>query len=63
MNFLDWVKLSTAIDIASIVLFIAFFIKFRKLNNQLKEVRKDLDLTMVNPAVARRTLKDRKKAV
>ena len=61
MSFFDWIKLSTAIDIAVVVFVVAFLFKFRNLSKQLKQIREDLDLAMKNPAVARRTLKNRKK--
>jgi hypothetical protein len=63
MSFFDWVKISTAVDIATLVFVIAFLLKFRNLSKQLKQIREDLDLAMENPAVARRTLKNRKKTV
>lgn len=61
MSFFDWIKLSTVIDIAVVVFVVAFLFKFRNLSKQLKQIREDLDLAMKNPAVARRTLKNRKK--
>ena len=61
MSFFDWIKLSTAIDIAVVVFVVAFLFKFKNLSKQLKQIREDLDLAMKNPAVARRTLKNRKK--
>ena len=63
MSFFDWIKISTAVDIAGLVFIVVFLLKFRILNKQLKQIREDLDLAMENPAVARRTLKNRKKTV
>ncbi len=63
MSFFDWMKISTAVDIAGLVFIVVFLLKFRILSKQLKQIREDLDLAMENPAVARRTLKNRKKTV
>ena len=59
MTFLNWVTVSTVIDISTIVLFIALIIKIRKLHNQIQNIRTDLTLTMKNPQAAKRLLKER----
>ena len=47
------------IDIVSIVFFIAFVIKFRKIQNQLKQLNDDLNLVVRNPQAAKRSFKKR----
>ena len=81
MNFLDWMNMNMAIDIACIVFVGAFIWKFRKVSKTLelhkkimlemndnikiidencKELREDLTLTMKNPQAARRKLNQNK---
>ncbi len=59
MSFIQWMNMNMIIDIVSIVFFIAFVIKFRKIQNQLKQLNDDLNLVVRNPQAAKRSFKKR----
>ena len=59
MNFLDWMNMNMIVDITCIVFFVAIVLKLRNLKNQLTSLREDLNITMKNPAAAKRLLKER----
>tara|TARA_B100001564_G_scaffold168919_2_gene141928 strand:+ start:2022 stop:2174 length:153 start_codon:yes stop_codon:yes gene_type:complete len=47
------------VDIACVVFFVAITLKFRNMQKQVASLRSDLDVTMKNPAAAKRLLKER----
>lgn len=57
MNFIDWMNMNMAVDIACVVYAIALTWKLRKVGAALKECQDLLDLTIRNPQSARRSLK------
>ena len=59
MNFLDWMNMNMVVDIACVVFLVAIILKFRKMKKQITSLRGDLDVTMKNPAAAKRLLKER----
>ena len=59
MSFIQLMNMNMIIDIVSIVFFIAFVIKFRKIQNQLKQLNDDLNLVVRNPQAAKRSFKKR----
>lgn len=59
MSLLDWMSMNMIVDIACVVFFTAITIKFRKLQKEVATLRSDLDVTMKNPAAAKRLLKER----
>tara|TARA_A100001201_G_C3936627_1_gene155230 strand:- start:153 stop:338 length:186 start_codon:yes stop_codon:yes gene_type:complete len=59
MTFLNWITISTVIDIATVVFFAATVYKMRKIKSELQRVESDLKLTMKNPQAAKRLLKER----
>jgi hypothetical protein len=59
MTFLNWITVSTVIDIATIVFFAATVYKTRKIKSELQRIESDLKITMKNPQAAKRLLKER----
>ena len=59
MTFLNWITVSTVIDIATIVFFAATVYKIRKIKYELEKIQSDLKITMKNPQAAKRLLKER----
>ena len=59
MSFLDWMNMNMIVDIACVVFFVAITLKFRNMQKQVASLRSDLDVTMKNPAAAKRLLKER----
>ena len=56
------------VDVVILIFICTIFLKFNKtqkqnleIQKQIKEIREDLNLTMLNPQQARRTLKQRRK--
>lgn len=67
MNFVDWMNMSMAVDISFLV-FAAATVwkavslqkKVQRLDQNVDSLRRDLELTMRNPAAAKRLLKERR---
>ena len=59
MTFLNWITISTVIDISTIVFFVATVYKIRKIKSELQRIQSDLNITMKNPQAAKRLLKQR----
>ena len=60
MNFLDWMSMNMVVDIAFLVFSVAIVWKLRKLQEQISQIRSDLNVTMKNPNAAKRLLKERR---
>lgn len=65
MNFIDWMNMSMAVDIAFLVFSVATVWKFKSLQRKISEMEsktakneEKLHLTMRNPAAAKRLLKE-----
>lgn len=56
MTFMDWVEMSTFIDMVLITFVIASVWKMRKLNKEIINVKNQLHLTIKNPQLAKRKL-------
>ena len=59
MTFLNWIVISTVIDISTIVFLAATVYKIRKIKSELQRIESDLKITMKNPQAAKRLLKER----
>ena len=63
MNFIDWMNLSMLVDISFVVFAIAAVWKIRKIQKEMHYLNEKINLSILNPRIARRTLITKKNKV
>lgn len=61
MTLMQWLNMNLIVDITLTVFSAAVVWKSIKIQNQITELREDLDLVTKNPQMAKRKLKEREK--
>jgi len=61
MTLMQWLNMNLIVDIALIVFSAAVVWKSIKMQNQISELREDLNLVTKNPQMAKRKLKEKEK--
>tara|TARA_B100001250_G_C19775136_1_gene779182 strand:+ start:257 stop:439 length:183 start_codon:yes stop_codon:yes gene_type:complete len=59
MSLLDWLNMNLFVDISLTIFAMAAVWKIRKQQSQIGHLRSDLELTIKNPAAAKRKLKQK----